>query len=116
MFNYKHMEKTKMKNVDRIEVEVGELEPNNYIFDIMFFDKKGKFLGKEVIPHLLIHNIRNLIGSDMYDNFFRKRNTKKISYDIETKNAGSDFTIRDVQFWLGNEIFNIKKGKFERVA
>jgi len=114
MFNYKHMEKTKMKNVDRIEVEVGELEPNNFIFDIMFFDKKGKFLGKEIIPHLLIHHIRNLIGSDMYDNFFKKRNTKKIACDIETRNAGSDFTITDVQFWLGNEILNMKTGKMEK--
>jgi len=112
---YKQIEKKKIKKVDRIEVEVGELDVNNYQLDIMFFDKKNKFLGKELLPHLLVHQIKSLVGEDIYKDYFEKLTSKKIAWNIETRTCGADFTIKEVQFKMGNEIYNLETSKFERV-
>ena len=113
---YKIMEKKKMRFCQRIEVEVLEYDNLDFGYDIMFYSK-NKYLGKIVLPQLSLYKIKELIGVDMYEYFFEKRCVpSKIDYMMKTRTLGGDFRITDVQFWLGNEILNMKKGNFERVA
>ena len=53
----------------------------------------------------------------MYEYYFEKRCVpNKIDYLMKTKTLGGDFRITNVQFWLGNETYNMNTGKYERVA
>ncbi len=99
----KEMEKKKMHFCQRIEVQVLENKDLDYTYDIMFYSKH-KYLGKKVLHQLSLYKIKELVGADMYEEYFEKRCVpKKIDYLMKTKTLGGDFAIRDVQFWLGKE-------------
>tara|TARA_R100001086_G_scaffold146229_3_gene77322 strand:- start:309 stop:653 length:345 start_codon:yes stop_codon:yes gene_type:complete len=110
------MQKSKMRFCQRIEVEVLEYDNLDFGYDIMFYSK-NKYLGKKVLPQTSLYKIKELVGVDMYEYFFEKRCVpSKIDYLMKTKTLGGDFRITNVQFWLGNETYNMNTGKYERVA
>ena len=110
------MQKSKMRFCQRIEVEVLEYDNLDFGYDIMFYSK-NKYLWKKVLPQTSLYKIKELVGVDMYEYFFEKRCVpNKIDYLMKTKTLGGDFRITNVQFWLGNETYNMNTGKYERVA
>lgn len=110
------MQKSKIRFCQRIEVEVIEHNDLDYSYDIMFYSK-NKYLGKKVLHQTSLYQIRDLVGVDMYEYFFEKKCVpSKVDYRMKTMTSGGDFRITNVQFWLGNETYNMNTGKYERVA
>jgi len=111
----KDMEKKKMRFCQSIEVQVLEYNDLDYTYDIMFYSK-NKYLGKKVLSQTSLYKIQELVGADIYEEFFEKRCVpSKIDYMMKTRTLGGDFRITNVQFWLGNETYNMNTGKYERV-
>ncbi|BAQ91442.1 hypothetical protein [uncultured Mediterranean phage uvMED] len=110
------MDKSKMRFCQSIEVQVIEHNDLDYSYDIMFYSK-NKYLGKKVLPQLSLYKIKDLVGYDFYQEHFEKRCVpSKIDYLMKTRTMGGDFRITNVQFWLGNETYNMNTGKYEKVA